>query len=311
MISLVRGGGGLRPGVFALALGIWVISQSSAPAFGDGLGLLRGAPSGPAGFGHGNDGYGTTSYGGPGLSPGFYGFGLGFHPGYGYGGRGLGTGNGGGFPYYAGPGYPQPDPPLDRFGHIVPYLYNGTPCNGFSGYQPAGPLVVDQSVVTVGNGREFGYTGDFGPATGMIPYPEAYFAPFTTAAATTGSSTGVPPSNSPASPPPGGGFGSPSSSLSPGDGGAGRGRGLDIGEEPVVDADGVRGLKVTGISPGTAAERAGLRAGDVIRSINGYRTERPANLDWIVAHASSDHVLTMKVRNVDDGRTRQVTLRLR
>src|SRR5207248_44563 len=56
--------------------------------------------------GHGGLGPGALGWGGPGLYPGFYGFGLSFHRGYGYGGSGLGVGAGGGYPYYGGPGYP-------------------------------------------------------------------------------------------------------------------------------------------------------------------------------------------------------------
>ena len=50
--------------------------------------------------------HGTLGYGPPGEHPGFFGFGLSFHPGYGYGGNGLGVGAYGGYPCYGGPGYP-------------------------------------------------------------------------------------------------------------------------------------------------------------------------------------------------------------
>ena len=66
---------------------------------------------------------------------------------------------------------------------------------------------------------------------------------------------------------------------------------LGIDEEPVVDPDGVRGVRVSNVYPGTAAEKAGLQPGDVIHSINGYRTEHRGNLAWIIANASPDKVL--------------------
>src|SRR5271157_2672960 len=56
-----------------------------------------------------------------------------------------------------------------------------------------------------------------------------------------------------------------------------------IEPEPVVDADGVQGLKVADVFPGSAAEKAGLHAGDVIHSINGYLTAKRDDLAWIMA----------------------------
>ncbi len=44
-------------------------------------------------------------------------------------------------------------------------------------------------------------------------------------------------------------------------------------------------MKIGKVYPGTAAERAGLRAGDVIRSVNGYLTEQRGNLAWVIANA--------------------------
>src|SRR5262249_56904486 len=63
--------------------------------------------------GHGGLGLGALGWGGPGLYPGFYGFGLSFHRGYGYGGYGLGVGaRGGGPPYRGARGPPRrPVPP--------------------------------------------------------------------------------------------------------------------------------------------------------------------------------------------------------
>jgi hypothetical protein len=121
--------------------------------------------------GHGGLGYGTLGYGGNGLDLGFYGFGLSFHRGYGYGGRGLGVGASGGYPYYGGPGYPS---------DLHAQYFSGV-----------GPLVVDRPVALEAfdqGAAEF--PGDYGPFTGAIPHPETLFAPFTDAAAASGSSTG-------------------------------------------------------------------------------------------------------------------------
>jgi hypothetical protein len=121
---------------------------------------------------HGALGYGSLGYGGYGLDPGYYGFGLSFHLGYGYGKHSLGVGADGGDPFYGGTGYPA-------FGHPFPGV--------------VGPLVVDQPVVAESAPGELGYAGEYGPYTGAIPYPETLFAPYTSAAATTGRETGPSP----------------------------------------------------------------------------------------------------------------------
>jgi hypothetical protein len=316
MISLMavvtRGGGGFALKALALALVTWVVSSSMAPAYGGG----------PGGVGPGGPGYGTLGYGGPGLYPGFPGFGLSYHPGYGYGGSGLGVGAFGGYPYYGGPGYPHDEPRLRRFGKIAPFPYYGGPgypCYGAPNFfQGVGPLVVDRPVAIEGGGRrDLGYAGDYGPFTGALPYPESFFAPYTAEAGATGSYGGAGPSDPSAAggrAAPADGEGRPSASGAPGTGEVNGlpapARGLGIVEGPVVDADGVRGVKVSDVSPGGAAERAGLRAGEVIRSINGYLTVQPGNLSWIIAHAAPDHVLTMSVRRAGDGKERTITAQL-
>ena len=65
-----------------------------------------------------------------------------------------------------------------------------------------------------------------------------------------------------------------------------QGRFLGIDEEPVKLPDGRRGMKITNVYPGTAAQRAGLQVGDVLVSINGYLTEQRGNLAWIIANAA-------------------------
>jgi hypothetical protein len=182
IVPLVRGGGGSPLRALALALGILGFSGLSA--------------MGQGGLGFDGRGCGTLGYGGACPYPGFLGFGLSYHLGYGYGGNGLGVGNHGGYPYYGGRGYPHGEPRLQRFGKISRLAYYGGPGyphDGQSNYfQGVGPLVVDQPVVTVGSDpRDLSHVSGFGPFTGTLPYPETFFAPYSAAAAATGSSTGA------------------------------------------------------------------------------------------------------------------------
>jgi hypothetical protein len=85
---------------------------------------------------------------------------------------------------------------------------------------------------------------------------------------------------------------------------------LGIDEEPVVVADGVKGMKVGKVYPGTAAEKAGLQAGDVIRSVNGYLTEQRGNLAWVIANAMPKNELRLDVQTVKDGQTHLITATL-
>jgi hypothetical protein len=132
-------------------------------------------------------GNGTLSYGGYGVYPGFPGFGLSFHLGYGYGREALGTGALGGYPFYGGPGYPHPAPLLRRCGGITPFLFYGGPPYPRYGYSnfftEVGPLHPREPVAQVVDRGQPAYTGDFGPFTGTLPYPDTYFAPFIEAAA--------------------------------------------------------------------------------------------------------------------------------
>jgi len=82
---------------------------------------------------------------------------------------------------------------------------------------------------------------------------------------------------------------------------------LGIDEQPVVVAGGVKAMKVGKVYPGTAAERAGLKAGDVIRSVNGYLTEQRGNLAWVIANAAPDNQLKISVQAEKDGQTRLIT----
>ncbi len=249
------------------------------------------------------------------ANDGYQGFGLNYHPGYGYGGKALGVGSEGGFPFYGGPGYPHPGPCLNRCGMEKPFAYFGGP--GFpSPDQPhffgeVGPLASDPPVIEIGEAPgEMEYGSGYGNYTGLLPYPESTFAPFTTQRGTAGSDAGVgapvppgaplnppPPTPPPFTPPP---VPPPSASRSPG-----------IEAEPAVATDGAKVLKVTRVQPGGAADQAGLRAGDELHSANNYVTNVPGNLTWIIANAAPDQVLRMSVRASNDGRLRTVNVRLR
>jgi hypothetical protein len=77
---------------------------------------------------------------------------------------------------------------LRRCHGIVPFSFYGGPVNPALRYplfyEGVGPLVVEPPVVVVG-----GDAGslDFGPATGALPYPKGYFAPYESAASSSGS----------------------------------------------------------------------------------------------------------------------------
>ena len=86
---------------------------------------------------------------------------------------------------------------------------------------------------------------------------------------------------------------------------------LGIDEEPVVVAGGVKAMKVGKVYPGSAAERAGLKAGDVIRSVNGYLTEQRGNLAWVIANAAPDSQLKISVQDAKDGQAHLITAMLR
>jgi hypothetical protein len=252
-------------------------------------------------------GGGTLGYGAPGLHPGFQGFGLGYHLGYGYGGQGLGVGADGGYPLYGGPGYPHPSPTLRRIGGISPFCYFGGPGyptpenpNFFGG---VGPLSPDQPVVTLENDPSMPVSDlGYGAFEGTIPYPESTFAPFTNIRderGTSGEMKPADPSTPPVAPAPGSASGSPT----PG--------GLLGVEDESIGSDGAtRGLKISKVYLQSVAERAGLRAGDVILSINGYLTTKPSDLTWIIANASTSKSLKMSVRTPTDGEVRRLTANL-
>ena len=293
----------------AAAFGLWVGLGSHAPTLAGDPTAVPPPPGGaPA------PGYGTLGYGGPGVYPGFQGFGLGYHLGNGYGGGGLGVGAFGGYPGYGGPGYPHGTPPLNRFGRIVPFTYYGGPGGPSPGHPNyfglVGPLAVEPPVAFENNGSTQGY----GPATGAIPYPDTLFAPY----ASTEGVTGLPPDSNPAEPPrtdvpeTRSGYSVVSDVRTAGGRPAPRPQARDLGiqEEPVVDTGGVQGLKIVKVDAGSVAEKAGLEVGDVIHSANGHLTRRRGNLAWIAANAAPDHPLKIRFRKRSDGREHATAIQL-
>lgn len=326
MIAHKRGSGRLPLKAFALLLGASVLTGSSAMAQDGGPMVAGPAPNGPLPYTgihlfHGPESFGTLGYGPPGLQPGYQGFGLGYHLGYGYGGDALGVGADGGYPFYGGPGYPHCAPQLRRIGGIVPFPYFGGP--GYptpdhpNFYGEAGPRVPDRPVVTVvtEDGQPVRAT-DYGNFTGAVANAEAQFAPFTARAAAGVSSMRPTPSGSiPSSPsPPDAGITPPRPPINPPPGerpDAPRARRfLGIESEPAIDANGVRGMKITKVYPGSAAERSGLHEGDVVHSINDYVTQQHGDLEWIYINAAPSNILKMNVLTLSDGKEHSITVQI-
>lgn len=69
-----------------------------------------------------------------------------------------------------------------------------------------------------------------------------------------------------------------------------------------------RGIKVTGVTPGSPAERIGLEAGDVIESLYGHPTTNRETWDWLTSYPGG--YAPLRVRDVRTGAvvTRYVTL---
>lgn len=325
MILLVQREGRRLAWGLALALGFGVGSSGTVRAGEYAPGPYGGPPS-KLGIGwlcNPDMGCGTLGYGPPGLFRGFYGFGNGFHLGYGYGGYALGVGATDGDPWYGGPGYPHPEPPLNRFGRILPFttaLGSGgpTPANP-NFYQAMAGLSIDKPVARVTDqpGVDQVYPGDFGPNTGAVPYPEQVFAPFAARAAATGSATGQPtPAPPPEVPntPEGVGLAVPPSQVYPGRrapaGTPTQARELGFDQEPATTPAGLRGMQVTRVDEGSLAQKAGLRVGDLIISINGYLTDEPGNLPWIIINKADDRLLRLNVRSPGEAQDKELKLEL-
>jgi S1-C subfamily serine protease len=69
-------------------------------------------------------------------------------------------------------------------------------------------------------------------------------------------------------------------------------------------------MKVSKVYPGGPAEKAGLKPGDLIRSVNGYLTVKPGNLTWIIANRAPGKVLKIIVHAAPDGNEQTVTVQL-
>jgi len=69
-------------------------------------------------------------------------------------------------------------------------------------------------------------------------------------------------------------------------------------------------MQVVRVYAGSAAEKAGLQAGDVIYSANGYLTQEHGNLAWIIATVPPNGVLNLNVRAAHDGATHAVNAQL-
>lgn len=87
------------------------------------------------------------------------------------------------------------------------------------------------------------------------------------------------------------------------------GRYLGIQQQPIFDGT-TNAIQVVAVEPGSAAEQAGLRTGDVIFSANGYLTQDVGNLPWIIAGTPANGDLAMSVRSSADGQLRTVTARI-
>jgi hypothetical protein len=281
--QLRRCGGKLSLTGLVLALGIWTLSAASAFGHGGGGGG-GGGHGGGGGFGGGGGHMGGMGMGGMGMGGmgmggrmgGMGGFGGGRFGGFGNRGFGFGgVGFGGFYPGFYGyyPGF---------YGYGLGYGGYGGYGLGYGGYGGYG----------LGYG---GYGGYGGMGYGYPGYGYAMSAD--PLAASGGAMTAS------------GGFGYNAAYVAPASGATMPGtqrRYLGIDEEPMVGSDGSKAMKISNVYPGTAAEKAGIKVGDVLRSVNGYLTEQRGNLAWIIANASPNNELKLNVQTAKDGQTHQI-----
>jgi hypothetical protein len=290
MTTRVQFGGRFLAIVVILSLGILAFPASSVMAHGGGggggghgggMGGMGGhmGGMGMGGMGMGGMGMGMGGMGGHmGGMGGFGGFnrGFGFNRGLGFGGLG-GFGGFGFFPGFWGGGFGYPF--WGGYGLGWGYPYYGGYGLGWGGYgypYYGGYGYGYDPYYGYGGGYGYGYPyyGYASNAGGVpVTYTSAYVAPGASAA----------------------------NIVLP------QGRYLGIDEEPVVDTSGRKGMKISNVYPGTPAQRAGLRVGDVIYSINGYLTEQRGNLAWIIANAAPNNQLNLTVKRSTDGQERAVT----
>jgi PDZ domain len=291
-----RNSGKLSLTAMVLALGLWSMSGSSAYAHGGGGGGgghggggfggggHMGGMGGMGGFGGGMGGFGGRPGGFGGFgNRGFGGFG---NRGFGFANRGFGFGGfgfGGFYPWGLGYGFGYP-----WYGYGLGYGYGGF---GYPGY---------------GYGLGYGGYGGYGyPAYGYGGYGYPGFGG-------NGYLTSTDPySGNGAMMPASGGFSYNSAYAAPSSGTmVPQRRYLGIDEEPMVGSDGSKAMKISNVYPGTAAEKAGLKVGDVLRSANGFLTEQRGNLAWIIANATPNNVLKLNVQTASDGKTHQIVASL-
>ncbi len=89
-----------------------------------------------------------------------------------------------------------------------------------------------------------------------------------------------------------------------------QGKLLGIDEVAVKDSEG-QGMRVDKVYPGSAAEQAGLKVGDVIHQANGYLTQVHGNLTWIINHHAGNGVLNLSVHRAASNRDTVVVAKLR
>jgi PDZ domain len=288
--QLRRCGAKLSLTALVLALGIWSLSGASAFGHGGGgggggghggggMGGMGGMGGHMGGMGMGGMGMGGMGMGGMGMGGmggGRFGGGFGggrfggFNRGFGFGGLGFGGFGFGGF----WPGF---------YGYY-PYGYGlGYGGLGYGGYGGMGYGGMGYG------GMGYGYPG-YGYAANAYP---------------SSPNGGAMPAS--------GGFGYNAAYVAPASGAAMPGmqrRYLGIDEEPMVGSDGSKAMRISNIYPNTAAEKAGLKVGDVLRSVNGYLTEQRGNLAWIIANATPNSELKLNVQTAKDGQTHQIVATL-
>jgi hypothetical protein len=233
---------------------------------------------------------GFGRFGGYGLGRGFYG-GLGYR-GLGYRGLGYGYGLGGfgwGYPYYGyGLGWGGLGYGLGGYGWGWPYSglggYSwGWPYYGYSYGNPWYGYAYNSPYYGYSYGSPYwGYLTSYPAISSAVGYT---------------STPAVPVSPRPVSAP--SGNSNATTALV-----------LGVDAQQVTERNGQEAMQVSKVYPGTAAERAGLKIGDTIESANGYMTQVPGNLAWIINNATPDHVLKMTVREARDGLDHTLTATL-
>ncbi len=207
-----------------------------------------------------------------GFNRGLYGYGLG---GYGLGGYGLGG--------YGLAGYGLGGYGLGGYGWGYPYFGYGGYGYGYPyyGYGYGYPYYGYAYNPYYGYGYGYGY-----PYSGYVAsYPTVgYSSPHVVTVPATGASPTASATQQPA---------------------------LGIEARQVFEVNGQEAVRVSTVYPGTAADKAGLKTGDTIESANGYMTQVPENLSWIIKNAAPGKILKMTVRTAKDGLDHTFTATLR